>query len=127
MFWKTQNYNNPPLLEKYNLATEISDQNWSWCVTYVNNWISDRNEWLLNTSVAAYVKNQEYFSHRNSDRYVVEDSNRSNFGSYMKIIATENNSVADDIKVFRLATELSTEITFFLYKWSNKIFIYDKL
>ena len=31
----------------------------------------------------------------------------------MKIIATENNSVVVDIKVFILETELATEITFF--------------
>ena len=31
----------------------------------------------------------------------------------MKIIATENNLVAMDIKVFKLATKLETGITFF--------------
>ena len=144
------------LLEKCNLATKISDQkflvsvsdrisdytanvairdwicdwNWSWCLTWVSDWINDRNERSLKTSVAIsvaeYVKKQNYFSHRSSDRYVIEDNNRRCFGRLMKIIATEINSIVMRISVLRLVTELATKISLFYISEVKKYCIYYK-
>ena len=100
----------------------ICDRNWSSCLTWVSDWISDRNERSLKTSVAIsvakYVKKQNYFSHRSSDRRC--------FGRLMKIIETETNSIVMRISILRLATELATKISLFYISEVKKYCIYYK-
>ena len=100
----------------------ICNRNWSSCLTWVSDWISDRNERSLKTSVAIsvakYVKKQNYFSHRSSDRRC--------FGRLMKIIETETNSIVMRISILRLATELATKISLFYISEVKKYCIYYK-